>query len=362
MVINRHDVLRTAILWDELPHPVQVVCRRVELPVSELILDEKQECLQQVLEWIRPERQRMSLQQAPMVRLQVAADPRGPGWYVLLQMHHIVSDATSSKIVVSEIVSHLEGRAKTLPESVSYRNHVAQALTYARSHDAAAYFGEKLHDVTEPTAPFGLLDVRGDGSQITESHADVGIELSGRVRAGARRMGVSAATLFHAGWALVVSRTSGQSDVVFGTVLLGRLQGSAGAQRGQGMFINTLPLRVPLQDLTARSLVERTHRELADLFSYEQASLAEAQQCSGIRGGVPLFTTLLNYRHGSARADVEWSSAAGIQVVARHDRTNYPITISVDDLGDEFKLTAQTDRLIDPARIVKVFAKRWMRW
>ena len=93
---------------------------------------------------------------------------------------------------------------------------------------------------------------------------------------------MSAATLFHAAWALVVARTSGRDDVVFGSVLLGRLQGSAGAQRVLGMFINTLPLRLRLQDVTAKELVEQTQRELVELLSHEQASLAVAQRCSGI--------------------------------------------------------------------------------
>ena len=33
------------------------------------------------------------------------------------------------------------------------------------------------------------------------------------------------------------------------------------------------------------------------------------------------------------------------------ERTNYPLTMSVDDLGEGFALTAQTDRRIDPQRI-----------
>ncbi len=149
----------------------------------------------------------------------------------------------------------------------------------------------------EPTAPFGLLDVHGDGSEIDEARQQVELALARRVRAQARRAGVSAATLFHAAWGLVVAHTSGRDDVVFGTVLLGRLQGSAGAQRTLGMFINTLPLRLQLERMTAQDLVEQTQRELVELLRHEQASLADAQRCSGIAGSAPLFSALLNYRH-----------------------------------------------------------------
>ena len=141
-------------------------------------------------------------------------------------------------------------------------------------------------------------------------------ELAQRVRAQARRLGVSAATLFHAAWALVVAHTSGRDDVVFGSVLLGRLQGSAGAQRMLGMFINTLPLRLRLQGVTAQELVEQTQRELVELLSHEQASLAVAQRCSGIVGSAPLFSALLNYRHSAPNAQAEWSGAAGVRVLA----------------------------------------------
>src|SRR6202012_4343327 len=102
-----------------------------------------------------------------------------------------------------------------------------------------------------PTAPFGLLDVHGDGSRVEMAHEELELELARRIRLQARRLGVSAAPLFHAAWALVISHTSGRDDVVFGSVLLGRLQGSAGSQRILGMFINTLPLRIRLQNAPA---------------------------------------------------------------------------------------------------------------
>jgi amino acid adenylation domain-containing protein len=351
-VIVRHDMLRTSIFWEQLPQPVQVVHREVTLPVEEVALDPDRDVQVQLGEWMRPEQQRMNLQQAPLMRLKTAAEPGGAKWYVLLQLHHVICDNVSLDSMLAEVISFLEGRSSELPAPVPYRRHVAEVQAHVRTDDARAFFCEKLGDVTEPTAPFGLLDVRANGSRINGAEQILEPELGRRVRLEARRLGVSAATLFHSAWALVVALTSARDDIVYGTVLLGRFQGSAGARRTLGMFINTLPLRMKLCGLTVRELIQATQRELIQLLGHEQASLAVAQRSSGVAGPTPLFTSLLNYRHGAVDLASDFRDREGVTLLASLGRTNYPVMLSVDELPDGFALTADTERSIDPQRLL----------
>src|SRR5258708_23337839 len=212
-----------------------------------------------------------------------------------------------------------------------------------------------LGDVDEPTAPFGLLDVRSDGSSIEEAYLGLDSDLARRMGSHARRLKVSAAALCHLAWAQVLARVSGRQDVVFGTVLFGRMQGGEGADRVMGLFINTLPVRINIGEEGVEASIRRIHAQLADRLRHEHASLALAQRCSAVPAPAPLFSALLNYRHsgGAAQAPSPDTMQAweGVRWLRGEERTNYPITLSVDDLGEGFSMDAQSPVSIDPRRV-----------
>ncbi|MCQ0034653.1 non-ribosomal peptide synthetase, partial [Burkholderia glumae] len=354
-VIERHDILRTGVRWEGLDEPVQVVWREAPLPVEELELDAAQgDVATQLRARFDFRTRRLDITRAPMMRLVHAHDPVQQRHVALLLFHHLIDDATSLRYLGIEVDAHLRGQAAALPAPVPYRNYVAQTRLGVDLEAQARFFREMLHDVDEPTLPFGLVDVLSCDAELEEARRSVAPALSRRIREQARRLGVSAASLHHLAWAQVVGRLSGREDVVFGTVLLGRMQGGAGVERSLGMFINTLPLRAELGAIGARAAVARMHERLSALLAHEHASLSLAQRCSGVAAPAPLFSALLNYRHDAVQAGEAQPGAgawAELTVLGGEERSNYPLMLSVDDRGDAFGLAVQAVAAIGAARI-----------
>ncbi|MBO0494138.1 non-ribosomal peptide synthetase [Pseudomonas sp. Marseille-Q1929] len=339
-VIDRHDILRTAVVWEGLAQPLQVVWRKAQLQVQA-----------GDLQGFDPRHYRVPLDQAPLIRLVYAHNPAGQQVDALLLFHHIALDHTALDRVRHEMQASLLGQPQPVGDATPYRNYVAQARLGVSEQEHEQFFREMLADIDEPTLPFGLQNVRGDGTAIEEAQQHLPPDLNRRLRAQARVLGVSAASLFHLAWARVLASTSGQEQVVFGTVLLGRMQGGKGSDRALGMFINTLPLRVDIDATGVRAAVKHTHGRLSALLGHEHASLALAQRCSGVAAPQPLFSAMLNYRHSDSRQAPVSAAWQGIETLASEERTNYPLTLNVDDQGDGFRLTALAATPIGAQRI-----------
>ncbi|MFD7028606.1 amino acid adenylation domain-containing protein [Streptomyces sp. NPDC059917] len=347
-VVDRHDVMRTAVVTDGLPAPVQVVHRRATLPVRRLLLDPERDAEQQALALLeRPDN--LEIDRAPLLRLTVAEDPGSGRRYLLLSAHHLIEDATSLRLTLNELALHMADRADLLAPPAPYRDFVAHTRNRQDDADAEGHFRAMLGDVTEPTTPFGLTDVHGDTSRVRRLRRALPDALTREIRTQAQRLRIAPASLFHAAWARVVAATSGRDDVVFGTILSGRLQGVPGVERMLGNFINTLPLRTRLAERTVRELIADVDTGLKDLIDHEQTPLGLAQRCSALAGDAPLFSAVANFRHfeaGHGEAAEALTDGRGVRFLSAADGINYPLVVSLDDFGTELSLDVQADEQV----------------
>jgi amino acid adenylation domain-containing protein/FkbM family methyltransferase len=347
-VVARHDILRTSIHWKGLNHPVQVVHRTVDLQVKETRIPHGESPATWLSRLSSPSNFRFDLNRAPLIALHAAPDATGGGWYLAVVNHHMISDHITLELLLGEVAALLDGRADELPLPRPFRDHIA-AITATPETAHKDYFSRLLKDVKHTTAPFGIEKLQAGMDGVCEGSAAISYSLARRIRAQARAMDTSPAILFHVAWAQVVARTSGHDDVVFGTVLSGRM-GSSDSDAMLGVFINTLPFRFQLDGRDSARAVYDAATQLSELMMHESASLALAQNCSGIRAPQPLFTSLLNYRRTIALAaphsgSDDWNR---IRILFMEERTNYPLSMSVNDEGDGFTLVVHCAREIDP--------------
>ncbi|MGN6150867.1 MAG: amino acid adenylation domain-containing protein, partial [Lysobacteraceae bacterium] len=352
-VIARHDALRTLVLWEGLSQPVQVVLRQVTLVATEMAATDASKDRP---DGIVPDRFRLDVRHAPLIGAHFHREITSGAWVLELAAHHIAFDHESLALIMAEVQCLMNGTEARLPASVPFRDIVAHVRnTPLESHEA--YFRQTLADIEEPTAPYGVSNLRVTGSTSTTVHCPVSPAWSRRIRDCARRLGVPSSALFHTAWALVLARCTGRSDVVFGTVLSGRLQGDAGFAHAMGLLINTLPVRISLARLPVGKAVRECQGRLASLLAHERAPLSLALQCSGVPSPLPLFTSLLNYRHSAPQEHGESLplTVAGVRVLRTEESANYPVAVQVDDYGHGFTLGAICAEGLDAERITGHF-------
>jgi len=349
VTVARHDIFRSSLHWRDLCEPVQVVWRAAPLCVEKVALAaEDGSVAHQLLDRFGSYRYRLDLGQAPLMRLVYAHDPAARRWVVLWQRHHLIIDHITEQAWQMELGDILAGRGAGQAAPAPYRNFVAQARLGLDAQEHRKFFSAMLGDVDEPTLPYGVTEA---GGKLRTAEQRLDPRLSERLRQQAAHWKVGPAAIMHLAWARVIGALSGRDDVVFGTVLLGRMHAMSDMPAAPGLYINTLPLRLAVGEQSAGEAIRATHQRLCVLLRHEHASLALAQRCSGVPAPGPLFNTLLNYRHRAPAGAGLWEE---VELIAVEERTSYPLVLSVDDMAPDFALTVQAAAAaIDAGRVCR---------
>ncbi|HLS76027.1 MAG TPA: amino acid adenylation domain-containing protein, partial [Nocardia sp.] len=332
-ILDRYDNLRTAFVTDSDGQAVQVVVDGLEVPWQEVDLtglpeDERMGQLRKLL--AQDQADRFDMATPPLVRYalyRTGAD----AWHLSITTHHVLLDGWSMPLLLQDLLGlyALRGEVAALPPVASYRGFL-EWLDGRDQQESLRKWAEAFEGLSEPTefAPPAKGVEQYETGKVT---VELDEEQTRRLDKHCAELGITVNTLISSAWGILVGRLVGRSDVVFGTTVSGRPAELPGVETMVGLFINTLPVRMRIDEHAAiGDQLRRVQREQADLLDHHYIGLADIQRAAGVASQFDTLYVFESYpvdREAIAAAsDIDGMSVTGVGV---SNSTHYPLTLQV---------------------------------
>jgi hypothetical protein len=304
-VFDRHQVLRTIFLWEEIDEPLQVVREKVSIPWQRedwrrMGEETRQATFERLLKEDR--REGFDLAQAPVSRMRLLRES-DESWRFVWTFHHLHLDGWSTSLVVREVFAEYAAlRAGTAkPASSSQAPPFRDYVALVQSQDATkaeTFWKDQLAGFTEPALLRVHDDNASDESEGERYRREERASSSAAIRTMALEHGLTLNTFVHGAWALLLARYTNQNDLVFGSTVSGRPATMTGVENLIGCCINTLPLRISIDPDAelARWLAELQKRHVT-MRDHEFSSLNSIQAWSALPASTALFDSIVVFEN-----------------------------------------------------------------
>jgi len=360
--VDRHSVLRTSFFWEDLDKSLQVVRQSVKVKIAFEDWSELSDSQQQarLVEFLEADRRRgFELSRAPLLRLALVRldDQR---YRFIWSNHHLLLDGWSVPPLLREVFILYEALCRNVPAQLPparpYRDYILW-LQSQPLEEAERYWREKLRGLTSPTtlalgrgAIAGSVE-RGEGAEgeYREEWLPFNAAETAELSAMARRSQVTLNTIIQGAWTILLSRYTGEADVVYGTTVAGRPAELRGVEQMVGLFINTLPVRVRINERERVSeLLRGLQAEAVEMRQYEHSPLIEVAKWSEVPRGIPLFESVLafeNYPTDAALSE-QIKQSTGLEVLEfkANERGNHSLAVVVYPAEQELLMKIEYER------------------
>ncbi|MEX3777270.1 amino acid adenylation domain-containing protein [Pseudomonas sp. MYb118] len=367
-LLARHDILRTAF------REIDGVAMQVVDAQARLVLDQhdlthlaEQPRAREIAQRIETQANTpFDLRQAPLMRatlLKVGADDQ----LLLLDMHHIVSDAWSNAILMHDLTCAF-AQDNPLPRpAIQYADYAAwQRGEYLRSAacaNSARYWQDYLG------TPLPTLDMPVDVARSEQHRHPAGqhdlrlpAELCAELNRFCQQQGLTPFVVALGAWQLLLSRYSGQHDFTVGVPNATRNRSET--QELVGCFVSSQVYRVRIDPLLpARDFLQRLRREslaALDHGDYPLELSFDALQLQASAQANPLFQVLFNWRTDSVapeRIDLGGVSLEFLDSGPGQAKFDLSLDVSYSQQGIEANLEYSRDLYL-PATILRM-AGHW---
>jgi amino acid adenylation domain-containing protein len=334
--LARHPMLRTGFWWQDGKAALQCVYHDTDPAFAWYDwrhLDEasRQRQLDAVLD--AECRQGFDMRRPPLTFLRVfqVADRE---FLIVRSFHHILTDAWCFGLLMADLFAHYQARVLGQPVARPLLPSFSNYVHWLQCQDTSIteqFWTRELAGFSAPT-PL-VVDRPATTEQAVETVANLDVTLSiadtRALTALCQQHQLTPNTWIQGAWALLLSRYSGSDDVLFGVTVSGRPTDLPGVEDIVGLFINSLPLRVKVDDEQAVvPWLQALFAHNVELRAYEHAPLVDIQRWSEIEHGRSLFDSLVVFENAPFDAGLS-DRQVDFNVDIYEDRvhTNYPMTV-----------------------------------
>jgi amino acid adenylation domain-containing protein len=345
-VTDRHPILRTSFVWEGVKEPVQVVYRQVQLPWEECDWQGLAPAAQQqhLETFLKSDRELgFDMRQPPLMRMTLIKLAKDT-YYFIWSHHHLLLDGWSNPAILTEVFdfyqAELNGEQLSLPRPRPYRDYIVW-IQQQNLSEAESFWRQRLQGFTAPTPMPIERDFGSPAGEESDREQQIllSVATTAALRSLARQQQLTLNTLVQGAWGLLLSRYSGEEDVIFGTVVSGRPPDLAGVESMVGLFVNTQPARVNIRpkDSLLSWLKQLQDRQI-EARQYEYSPLVEVQRWSEVPHGLPLFDTLVVFENYPLESSLQKRvQNLEIESIISFEKTNYALTLAVVP-GEELAL------------------------
>ncbi|MBW4477609.1 MAG: non-ribosomal peptide synthetase [Tolypothrix brevis GSE-NOS-MK-07-07A] len=363
-LVDRHTILRTGFYWEEIENPLQVVYKQVKVPINhydwrKLDLIEQEDKLESFIKGDRElyfDFSQPCLMRLALIRL------TDDCYQLVWTYHFIIIDGWTDALITGEFVQIYEALIQNkeiyLAPTRPYRDYI----NWLQEQDIAKteiFWRQALQGVRRPT-PLTYIE-RIDKSSSHEQRYDeeiikISTEGTRTIESLVKEYRLTLATILNGIWAILLSRYSGQRDVLYGCTVTGRPADLDNAESIAGVFINTLPIYVKVDtEQYLLSWIQNFQTQLVETRNYEYTPLTEIHNWSEIPRGMDLFNShVVLEQFPSAKFTYDWEKILGIKHNKTYYRNNYPLNLVIYP-GEELVIAFSYDsRKFDVSTIIGI--------
>ncbi len=334
-VAENNEALRTCFRWDKLSKPVQVILKRADLVFFEydLTKDLHREKLAEEIKTKDYYKQIDLSTETLRITIIMIDDST---FEMVLTYHHILFDGWSTGILLKEFLEAINLLNKNSNPFSIKKNRFKEFIKLCQGQDKTQYkkYWVEYFKGFEGNSPLPL----NSGNQNTSNKNEkivykLSEELSQNIYGFCKEEKTTIAALFYTAWGLLLNKYSNANDIVFGTTVSGRNVPLQGIEDMTGLFINTLPLRVNINESdNILNILKKVDYTLKTRNDYQHTPLVDIKACSNIGSRDELFDTIVvieNYPLDSILFSAD--DSIKIEKYSINEITNYKLTLAIID-------------------------------